>query len=161
MSEGENKQLQAPDSSQEVKPPEPGAAPSAVGQGGVSSVSPPVSTVTQAPSAAAATEDEEEESEDESEILEESPCGRWQKRREEVWEVYVHLNVVEVKFVTLSGRRKNKTFQFSHMFDMSHLLKFSSVFEHLTIKSVHAWSSHGLSFDVAMETPLKYNTLNS
>uniref|UniRef100_A0A672RSX3 Protein kinase domain-containing protein n=1 Tax=Sinocyclocheilus grahami TaxID=75366 RepID=A0A672RSX3_SINGR len=31
-----------------------------------------------------ATEDEEEESEDESEILEESPCGRWQKRREEV-----------------------------------------------------------------------------
>uniref|UniRef100_A0A673NJZ3 Nuclear receptor-binding protein n=1 Tax=Sinocyclocheilus rhinocerous TaxID=307959 RepID=A0A673NJZ3_9TELE len=28
--------------------------------------------------------DEEEESEDESEILEESPCGRWQKRREEV-----------------------------------------------------------------------------
>uniref|UniRef100_A0A8C7Z764 Nuclear receptor-binding protein n=1 Tax=Oryzias sinensis TaxID=183150 RepID=A0A8C7Z764_9TELE len=33
---------------------------------------------------AANTEDEEEESEDESEILEESPCGRWQKRREEV-----------------------------------------------------------------------------
>ncbi|KAJ7988955.1 hypothetical protein DPEC_G00314550 [Dallia pectoralis] len=32
----------------------------------------------------APTEDEEEESEDESEILEESPCGRWQKRREEV-----------------------------------------------------------------------------
>uniref|UniRef100_A0A8C1SUY4 Nuclear receptor binding protein 1 n=1 Tax=Cyprinus carpio TaxID=7962 RepID=A0A8C1SUY4_CYPCA len=30
------------------------------------------------------TLDEEEESEDESEILEESPCGRWQKRREEV-----------------------------------------------------------------------------
>ncbi|XP_068603209.1 nuclear receptor-binding protein-like [Brachionichthys hirsutus] len=30
-----------------------------------------------------ATEDEDE-SEDESEILEESPCGRWQKRREEV-----------------------------------------------------------------------------
>lgn len=26
----------------------------------------------------------EEESEDESEILEESPCGRWQKRREQV-----------------------------------------------------------------------------
>lgn len=49
---------------------------------GVSSVSPPVSTVTQ--SAPPATEDEEEESEDESEILEESPCGRWQKRREEV-----------------------------------------------------------------------------
>lgn len=32
--------------------------------------------------AAAATEDEE--SDDESEILEESPCGRWQKRKEEV-----------------------------------------------------------------------------
>lgn len=29
-------------------------------------------------------DEEEEESEDESEILEESPCGRWQKRREEV-----------------------------------------------------------------------------
>uniref|UniRef100_A0A8C5EV76 Nuclear receptor-binding protein-like n=1 Tax=Gouania willdenowi TaxID=441366 RepID=A0A8C5EV76_GOUWI len=28
--------------------------------------------------------DDEDESEDESEILEESPCGRWQKRREEV-----------------------------------------------------------------------------
>jgi len=28
----------------------------------------------------------EEESEDESDILEESPCGRWQKRREEVRE---------------------------------------------------------------------------
>ncbi|KAI7800300.1 nuclear receptor-binding protein, partial [Triplophysa rosa] len=40
----------------------------------------PLSTVTQ--SALPATEDEE--SEDESEILEESPCGRWQKRREEV-----------------------------------------------------------------------------
>ena len=26
----------------------------------------------------------EEESEDESDILEESPCGRWQKRREQV-----------------------------------------------------------------------------
>uniref|UniRef100_A0A667ZJA8 Nuclear receptor-binding protein n=1 Tax=Myripristis murdjan TaxID=586833 RepID=A0A667ZJA8_9TELE len=40
----------------------------------VNSVSPPVTT---------ATEDEDE-SEDESDILEESPCGRWQKRREEV-----------------------------------------------------------------------------
>uniref|UniRef100_A0A8C2K9X7 Nuclear receptor-binding protein n=1 Tax=Cyprinus carpio TaxID=7962 RepID=A0A8C2K9X7_CYPCA len=37
-----------------------------------------------APPPPPATEDEEEESEDESEILEESPCGRWQKRREEV-----------------------------------------------------------------------------
>ncbi|KAK2864335.1 hypothetical protein Q7C36_003489 [Tachysurus vachellii] len=36
------------------------------------------------PAPTTATEDEEEESEDESEILEESPCGRWQKRREEV-----------------------------------------------------------------------------
>ncbi|XP_077345504.1 nuclear receptor-binding protein isoform X2 [Lithobates pipiens] len=45
----------------------------------VASMSPPVS----AP-AVTATEEEEEESEDESEILEESPCGRWQKRREEV-----------------------------------------------------------------------------
>uniref|UniRef100_A0A7N9AW62 Nuclear receptor-binding protein n=1 Tax=Mastacembelus armatus TaxID=205130 RepID=A0A7N9AW62_9TELE len=50
---------------------------------GVSSVSPPLSAMTQPPPTAA-TEDEEEESEDESEILEESPCGRWQKRREEV-----------------------------------------------------------------------------
>uniref|UniRef100_A0A3B4HAR1 Nuclear receptor-binding protein n=4 Tax=Haplochromini TaxID=319058 RepID=A0A3B4HAR1_9CICH len=78
MSEGESKQ--APDTVQEVKPESAAAAPT--GQG-VSSVSPPVSMVTQPP-ATAATEDEEEESEDESEILEESPCGRWQKRREEV-----------------------------------------------------------------------------
>uniref|UniRef100_A0A8C7ZA04 Nuclear receptor binding protein 1 n=1 Tax=Oryzias sinensis TaxID=183150 RepID=A0A8C7ZA04_9TELE len=77
MSEGESKQ--GPDSGQEVKPESAAAAPA--GQG-VSSVSPPVSMVTQPP--AANTEDEEEESEDESEILEESPCGRWQKRREEV-----------------------------------------------------------------------------
>ncbi|XP_037606853.1 nuclear receptor-binding protein [Sebastes umbrosus] len=73
MSEGENKQ--ASDNAQEVKAESTGQA--------VSSVSPPVSMVTQPP-ATAATEDEEEESEDESEILEESPCGRWQKRREEV-----------------------------------------------------------------------------
>ena len=78
MSEGENKQ--APDTAQDGKS-DPVAA-SSTGQG-VSSVSPPVSMVTQPP-ATAATEDEEEESEDESEILEESPCGRWQKRREEV-----------------------------------------------------------------------------
>ncbi|KAM9420698.1 nuclear receptor-binding protein isoform 1-T1 [Salvelinus alpinus] len=75
MSEGEGKQVL--DSVQEGKPESIVAAPT--GQS-VSSVSPPVSTVTQPP----ATEDEEEESEDESEILEESPCGRWQKRREEV-----------------------------------------------------------------------------
>ncbi|XP_069461567.1 nuclear receptor-binding protein isoform X3 [Ambystoma mexicanum] len=47
----------------------------------VASMSPPV-TATSAP--APQPEEEEEESEDESEILEESPCGRWQKRREEV-----------------------------------------------------------------------------
>lgn len=79
MSEGESKQ--ASDTSQDGKP-ESGAAAS-TGQG-VSSMSPPVSMATQPAAAAAATEDEEEESEDESEILEESPCGRWQKRREEV-----------------------------------------------------------------------------
>ena len=28
--------------------------------------------------------DSADESEDESDVLEESPCGRWQKRREEV-----------------------------------------------------------------------------
>ncbi|MEQ2243404.1 Nuclear receptor-binding protein [Ilyodon furcidens] len=78
MSEGESRQ--APDTAQEAKPDSGAAAPA--GQG-VASVSPPVSTVTQSPPTAA-TEDEEEESEDESEILEESPCGRWQKRREEV-----------------------------------------------------------------------------
>ncbi|EMP37906.1 Nuclear receptor-binding protein [Chelonia mydas] len=47
----------------------------------MTSVSPPV---TSAAPAAPQEEEEEEESEDESEILEESPCGRWQKRREEV-----------------------------------------------------------------------------
>uniref|UniRef100_A0A8C4EZB5 Nuclear receptor-binding protein n=1 Tax=Dicentrarchus labrax TaxID=13489 RepID=A0A8C4EZB5_DICLA len=77
MSEGESKQN--PDSVQDGKSDSMAAS---TGQG-VSSVSPPVSMVTQPP-ATAATEDEEEESEDESEILEESPCGRWQKRREEV-----------------------------------------------------------------------------
>ncbi|XP_062406443.1 nuclear receptor-binding protein [Sardina pilchardus] len=79
MSEGEGKPTQgtAPASALDSKPESVASAPS-VGQ-----VSPPVSTVNQGPPAAA-TEDEEEESEDESEILEESPCGRWQKRREEV-----------------------------------------------------------------------------
>ncbi|TRY56940.1 hypothetical protein DNTS_012511 [Danionella cerebrum] len=32
------------------------------------------------------TEEKEEESEDESEIVEESPCGRWQKRKEQVFQ---------------------------------------------------------------------------
>ncbi len=82
MSEGENKQ--APDAAQDGKSESIAAS---TGQG-VSSVSPPVSTVSQPP-ATAATEDEEEESEDESEILEESPCGRWQKRREEVGDVSI------------------------------------------------------------------------
>lgn len=48
---------------------------------GNTSMSPPVSTLL--PPTTTAMEDEDE-SEDESEILEESPCGRWQKRREEV-----------------------------------------------------------------------------
>ncbi|KAK3542314.1 hypothetical protein QTP86_022491 [Hemibagrus guttatus] len=82
MSEGEAKQSPAQTFAMEAK--SEAAAPTSTAQG-VSSVSPPVSTVTQAPPApTTATEDEEEESEDESEILEESPCGRWQKRREEV-----------------------------------------------------------------------------
>lgn len=55
-------------------------------QGGAPASSPvPASTSTKPPATSTATEDEDEdESEDESEILEESPCGRWQKRREEV-----------------------------------------------------------------------------
>ncbi|MGH0157188.1 UNVERIFIED_CONTAM: hypothetical protein FKN15_037304 [Acipenser sinensis] len=74
MSEGDGKSVLVPGS--EVKPESVSAVP------GVSPMSPPVTAVAQAPPA---TEDEEEEeSEDESEILEESPCGRWQKRREEV-----------------------------------------------------------------------------
>lgn len=76
MSEGDNNK-QGLDSAQDMK--------SESAAQGVSSVSPPVSMVTTQPApTTTATEDEEEESEDESEILEESPCGRWQKRREEV-----------------------------------------------------------------------------
>ncbi|CAB1330705.1 unnamed protein product [Coregonus sp. 'balchen'] len=72
MSEGDGKPLQALEAKAETVTPS--------GQG-PASVSPPVS----GPPATTPTEDEEEEeSEDESEILEESPCGRWQKRREEV-----------------------------------------------------------------------------
>lgn len=93
MSEGESKQ--APDGAQEVKPESVAAAPA--GQG-VSSVSPPVSMVTQPP-ATATTEDEEEESEDESEILEESPCGRWQKRREEVGNLLLWITFVSNKLI--------------------------------------------------------------
>ncbi|KAG9470002.1 hypothetical protein GDO78_019131 [Eleutherodactylus coqui] len=65
MSEGENKVAPSTGSDPKLE--------------SVVSMSPPVS----APSVPA-QEEEEEESEDESEILEESPCGRWQKRREEV-----------------------------------------------------------------------------
>ncbi|XP_052390926.1 nuclear receptor-binding protein isoform X1 [Carassius gibelio] len=77
--EGKQSTAPAPPSTMDTKSESTASPPT--GQG-VSSVSPPVSTVTQP--APPATEDEEEESEDESEILEESPCGRWQKRREEV-----------------------------------------------------------------------------
>ena len=38
--------------------------------------------------------DSGDESEDESEVLEESPCGRWQKRREEVRPFWSELGVV-------------------------------------------------------------------
>ncbi|XP_053291387.1 nuclear receptor-binding protein [Pleuronectes platessa] len=50
---------------------------------GGASVSPPVALIHSHSPAPPATEDEDE-SEDESDILEESPCGRWQKRKEEV-----------------------------------------------------------------------------
>ena len=49
--------------------------------------------------------DSGDESEDESEVLEESPCGRWQKRREEVrlFQLSVtnhtHFNVFCINFV--------------------------------------------------------------
>lgn len=69
MSEGESKQI--PSSGSDPKPEPASSGP------GMPSVSAPVTS-------AAPPEEEEEESEDESEILEESPCGRWQKRREEV-----------------------------------------------------------------------------
>lgn len=34
-------------------------------------------------------EEKEEESEDESEIVEESPCGRWQKRKDQVRDAFI------------------------------------------------------------------------
>uniref|UniRef100_A0A8C4EYD2 Nuclear receptor-binding protein n=1 Tax=Dicentrarchus labrax TaxID=13489 RepID=A0A8C4EYD2_DICLA len=77
-----NKRIRTPQKGDRTHDGKSDSMAASTGQG-VSSVSPPVSMVTQPP-ATAATEDEEEESEDESEILEESPCGRWQKRREEV-----------------------------------------------------------------------------
>lgn len=51
---------------------------------------PAASLQTSADPATPATEDEE--SDDESEILEESPCGRWQKRKEEVTSFILVLN---------------------------------------------------------------------
>uniref|UniRef100_A0A8C9RZ63 Nuclear receptor-binding protein n=1 Tax=Scleropages formosus TaxID=113540 RepID=A0A8C9RZ63_SCLFO len=75
MSEGEGKTTTAAEGKPESGAPVPGVQ-------GASSVSPPVSTGNPGPPAPAP--EDEEESEDESEILEESPCGRWQKRREEV-----------------------------------------------------------------------------
>ncbi|KAK2092227.1 Nuclear receptor-binding protein [Saguinus oedipus] len=71
MSEGESQTVLSSGSDPKVE--------SSSSAPGVTSVSPPVTSTT-----SAASPEEEEESEDESEILEESPCGRWQKRREEV-----------------------------------------------------------------------------
>lgn len=50
-------------------------------QGGMSGTS-PVATIH--PTTTTTVTEDEDESEDESCILEESPCGRWQKRKEEV-----------------------------------------------------------------------------
>ncbi|KAL4623878.1 nuclear receptor-binding protein-like [Arapaima gigas] len=75
MSEGEGKTAPATEGKPESAAPVPSVQ-------GVCSVSPPVSASNPGPPAPAP--EDEEESEDESEILEESPCGRWQKRREEV-----------------------------------------------------------------------------
>ncbi|XP_065746831.1 nuclear receptor-binding protein isoform X5 [Phocoena phocoena] len=71
MSEGESQTVLSSGSDPKVESSSSGP--------GLTSVSPPVTSTT-----SAASPEEEEESEDESEILEESPCGRWQKRREEV-----------------------------------------------------------------------------
>uniref|UniRef100_A0A8C7XY89 Nuclear receptor binding protein 1 n=1 Tax=Oryzias sinensis TaxID=183150 RepID=A0A8C7XY89_9TELE len=80
MSEAEVKE--APGSEGKPEPPAAGTvpvtAPQAQGETPASS-----SAVPQTPPIASATEDEDE-SEDESEVLEESPCGRWQKRRDQV-----------------------------------------------------------------------------
>ncbi|KAG8522471.1 Nuclear receptor-binding protein [Galemys pyrenaicus] len=71
MSEGESQTVLSSGSDPKVE--------SSSSTPGLTSVSPPVTSTT-----SAASPEDEEESEDESEILEESPCGRWQKRREEV-----------------------------------------------------------------------------
>ena len=39
-------------------------------------------------------EESEHESEDDGEILEESPCGRWQKRNEEVGNIVLPVYIV-------------------------------------------------------------------
>lgn len=47
-----------------------------------------------------------EDSEDESEILEESPCGRWLKRREEVCFFLIYLYLlyyIYILFISLIG----------------------------------------------------------
>ena len=77
MSEGDGKPTSEP-KAETMSPSAP--------QVSTAPVYPPVSSLPPGPPTTTATEDEEEESEDESEILEESPCGRWQKRREEVRE---------------------------------------------------------------------------
>ena len=41
--------------------------------------------------------DSGDESEDESDVLEESPCGRWQKRREEVRPFFLPIHIEAVK----------------------------------------------------------------
>nr|DBA25430.1 TPA: hypothetical protein GDO54_009814 [Pyxicephalus adspersus] len=80
MSEGDNKVT-----------PSTGSDPKAES---VASMSPPVS-------APPAQEEEEEESEDESEILEESPCGRWQKRREEDKVKAVFDNLIQLEHLNI------------------------------------------------------------
>ncbi|XP_043917435.1 nuclear receptor-binding protein isoform X2 [Protopterus annectens] len=77
MSEGEGKTSSVAGTGSDPKPDSVSVGPV------ITSVSPPVTVAAAVPSATQ-DEEEEEESEDESEILEESPCGRWQKRREEV-----------------------------------------------------------------------------
>lgn len=68
----------------EVKvPPVPEGKPESTAGNSGNTAQVPSSLASPTPVATSATEDEDE-SEDESDILEESPCGRWQKRREEV-----------------------------------------------------------------------------
>lgn len=49
-----------------------------------------------------------EDSEDESEILEESPCGRWLKRREEVRSlVFLIISIRSLSFIITESRAYN------------------------------------------------------